>query len=138
MTPTLYGRWQTRLLLLGSIGVIVTVFFGYLYKDYLTTFSLLSYIVIFGFIWDSLYQYIQSFRWDRDWPPAFQFAAGVAEGLFLWLLTRFVDLPGVTGDLTWGRYLVHYAAVWLITFLASQSLLRLVYPRWRFRGGQWL
>lgn len=24
------------------------------------------------------------------------------------------------------------------TFLASQSLLRIVFPNWRYRGGQWL
>ena len=31
---------------------------------------------------------------------------------------------------------IHYWAVWLATFLASQSIMRIIFPRWRFFGGR--
>lgn len=148
MTPTLMGRWQTRLFLLGTIGFLITLFFGWRFEDYVTPIIILLYVIAMGIVWDILYTYIQTYRWDRDWPPAYQLFAGLWEGLFLWLLigTGFLwgilgpsELPGIsTGSITVSQFISHYATVWVFTFVASQSLLRLIFPRWRFRGGQWL
>jgi len=150
MTPTLWGRWQTRLWLLATIGLFVTLIFAYLYQQSpetidQTPFVLLAYILGFGFIWDIIYNQIQQYRWDRDWPPTFQLGAGILEGLFIWLLVWLwprlqagSPLPGIRPDLMFGQFVAHYATVWVTTFLASQSLLRIIYPRWRYRGGQWL
>src|SRR5438034_9934158 len=94
MTPTLLGRWQTRLLLLATIGLLVTLVFGRIYGDFRTPLAVLAYVLLFGFVWDILYNFLQTFRWDHDWPPAFQLLAGIVEGLFLWVLLVWVRLPG--------------------------------------------
>ena len=64
MTPTLFGRWQTRFLILITVGLLETLFFGWLYQDYVTTASILAYVLVIGFVWDILYQFLQTFRWD--------------------------------------------------------------------------
>ena len=140
MTPTLWGRWQTRIWLLGIIGSFVTLLFAYFYNS-LTPFLILAYVLIVGLILDLVYNFLQKFRWDRDWPPTFQLGAGIVEGGLVWGLIQFwpdlIAIPGQSG-LTFGQFFAHYTTVWVITFLASQSLLRILYPRWRYRGGQWL
>lgn len=141
MTPTLFGRWQTRLLLLSTVGVLVTLPFwlGYprpganpLY------FLVLVYVAVFGLVWDLLYNYLQKFRWDRDWPGAFQLLAGIWEAIFIGLLIVMrAPLPGIA-RLDLRTFALHYSLVWLAIYIASQSLMRILFPRWRFRGGQWL
>ena len=142
MTPTLAGRWQTRLLLLGTAGVIVTLIFGWIYGDSRSPLALLFYVLLLGFAWDALYHLLQGFRWDGDWPPLFQFAGGIAEGLLIWWLATggfFRDgLPGISPNLSFARFFWHYATVWFVTFVFSQGLLKVIFPRWRFHGGQWI
>ena len=142
MTPTLLGRWQTRLLLMETVGLVITLlfcggFFGN--EESAIFFWLLQYIVVLGLGWDYLYIQIQTFRWDQDWPAALQWLAALWEGLFLILLREVatIELPG-TEDWNSGLFIVHYSFVWIAVFITSQSLMRLVFPRWRFRGGQWL
>jgi hypothetical protein len=139
MTPTLFGRWQTRILLLGSYGLLVTLFFVWRYEGSYTPLALLGYVIVFGLVWDVLYQWTQRFRWDSDWPPAFQLMAGIIEAAFLWLLIQILgeQLPGVD-PLSFGRFAAHYWSVWTVAFLLSQGPMRIWFPRWRFNGGQWL
>jgi hypothetical protein len=149
MTPTLYGRWQTRFLLLSTIGLAVTLLFGHLFTqpDYMTPVILLGYVLGFGLGWDWFYMYLQSYRWDRDWPPLFQLAAGLWEAVFLWGCIQLfwiwqpfglTQLPGAAPGLTFSTFLLHYASIWIAVFLASQGLVRVIFPRWRFHGGEWL
>lgn len=142
MTPTLLGRWQTRLLLLATVGALITIPFA-LNLNSAIPFWILGYIAFFGvFFWDVLYDYIQKRRWDRDWPGVYQLAAGIWEAIFLAILLSILKniqfgLPGVlVFDL--GIFIFHYSCVWLGIYIASQSIMRLIFPRWRFRGGQWL
>jgi hypothetical protein len=142
MTPTLRGRWQTRLLLLGTVGLVVTLIFGHLIGDLRTPLVLLGSVLLLGWGWDVLYHYLQSWRWDRDWPPAFQVAAGVGEGVAVWVLidasrSLIGGLPGVAATLTPAQFAAHYATVWFTTFLCTQGPLRVILPRWRYRGGEW-
>lgn len=141
MTPTLLGRWQTRLLLLATVGALITVPFA-LNLGNAAPFWNLGYIAFFGvFFWDVLYDYIQKRRWDRDWPGVYQLAAGIWEAIFLAILLSILKniqfgLPGVqVYDL--GIFIFHYSCVWLGIYIASQSIMRLIFPRWRFHGGQW-
>ncbi len=138
MTPTLRGRWETRGLLLATIGVGVTAVFGLLFGSFGPPFALLGYVLALGLGWDALYNVVQTYRWDHDWPPIFQLAAGIVEAALIWGLLQAVGLPGVDAGLTLGRFAAHYGSVWLLTFLFAQGPLRLLFPRWRFRGGQWL
>ncbi len=142
MTPTLLGRWQTRLLLLLTVGVLITLpfFWGkFGGKSGPVFFFVLGYVAVFGFVWDWVYNYLQQFRWDADWPAVFQLLAGVWEGVFLALLFSLFELPGVPRqEFSLGVFILHYSFVWLGVFLVSQSLMRILFPRWRFKGGQWL
>ena len=141
MTPTLNGRWQTRFFLLGAVGLPVTAVFALLYGS-LTPFVLLLYMSLLGPGWDVLYNALQRRRWDRDWPPLFAWLAGVGEGVMIWLLVSLFrrggeTLPGVAAGLTFGRFAAHYLVVYSLMWMASHSLLPVLFPRWRFRGGQW-
>ena len=145
MTPTLIGRWQTRLLLIGILGSLITLFFGWFYRDLAGSFKLLGYVLAVGLMGDVIYQFIQTFRWDEDWPTLFQLLTGLAEGAFLWGVIRLVrwdefgllGLPGV-GAVSFDRFFWHYFAVWLAIFLMTQGPLQVLFPHWRFFGNQWL
>jgi hypothetical protein len=141
MTPTLFGRWQTRILLFATVGVLVSLpfYLGYIGSGAgIAYFCVLGYIGVFGLVWDLLYIYIQQFRWDRDWPAAFQLLAGIWEAIFFFVVAKLIPLPGVPPTLTIGGFLLHYSLVWLAIFTASQSIMRILFPFWRFKGGQWL
>lgn len=141
MTPTLIGRWQTRLFLFATIGVLVTLAFVILQigdQPRSIYFWILGYITCFGFLWDILYIKLQQFRWDRDWPGAFQLLAGIGEALFLVTLIKMIGLPGISpSKFNLGLFIFHYSCVWIAIFITSQSLIRILFPQWRFRGGQW-
>ncbi|MBD2664169.1 hypothetical protein B6N60_03798 [Richelia sinica FACHB-800] len=144
MTPTLLGRWQTRILLLSTVGVLVSIPFaiGLIGPGANTVyFAILAYVAIFGLAWDILYNYLQKSRWDRDWPAVYQLFAGIWEMVFVFCgvkLFAFLPIPIPDDELSIGIFLLHYSCVWLAVFISSQSLMRIIFPRWRFRGGQWL
>ncbi|AFY55135.1 hypothetical protein Riv7116_2629 [Rivularia sp. PCC 7116] len=144
MTPTLFGRWQTRLLLLFTVGLFVSLPFaigvlGSPASD--VYFWILFYVAIFGLGWDVVYDQIQKYRWDRDWPAVYQLFAGIWEFIFIVCGVKFLGflptpIPKEELPLFWVFF--HYFVVWLAVFLASQSLMRILFVRWRFFGGQWL
>lgn len=149
MTPTLSGRWQTRLLLLSTLGMYITLSFGYFVTspDYTTPLLLLGCVTIIGFLWDILYIFLQGYRWDNDWPAIFQVASGIIEGIFLWGLIQtdsfrelisFINLPDVSLDLGFAAFASHYMIVWLSVFIATQGPLRVILLRWRYHGGEWI
>ncbi|MCU0541811.1 MAG: hypothetical protein MUE44_06420 [Oscillatoriaceae cyanobacterium Prado104] len=140
MTPTLFGRWQTRLFLLATVGILVTLpfYLGLINsKPSSIYFWVLGYVALFGIGWDMLYIYLQHFRWDRDWPGAFQFIAGIWEAIFVAVLITIIGLPGIPKeDFDLAAFALHYSLVWLAIYLASQTVMRILFPYWRFRGGQ--
>jgi hypothetical protein len=141
MTPTLFGRWQTRLLLLATVGVLATLPFslGIIGPGASPEFFwILGYVALFGVVWDILYNYLQKLRWDRDWPGAFQLLAGIWEAIFIACILVLFGLPNVTRELPLILFIIHYSLVWLSVYLASQTLMRILFPRSRFKGGQWL
>jgi hypothetical protein len=141
MTPTLFGRWQTRLLLLATVGVLITLPFslGIIGSGASSEFFwILGYVALFGLLWDVLYNYLQKFRWDRDWPGAFQLLAGIWESIFIAAVVKLFGLPNVPQELPINGFIFHYSLVWLGFYIASQTLMRILFPRWRFKGGQWL
>lgn len=143
MTPTLVGRWQTRLLLLSTVGLAVTVGYSAWFArggsgaEPLAPLRLLGWVALLGLLWDALYSWLQEFRWDGDWPWAFHVVAGVAEGVTLFLLLRAGALPGVEyqdGDGL--RVAAHYGSVWVLASCCQLGPLRALWPRWRFTGGR--
>ncbi|MBD1851994.1 hypothetical protein [Leptolyngbya sp. FACHB-711] len=142
MTPTLYGRWQTRIFLLCTIGLLVTWIFasgwagtpaGSIY------YWVLLYVGIIGLAWDVLYNFLQQYLWDHDWPGLLQFFAGIAEGILIAILFQVDILPHLDRAAFHFRpFVLHYGAVWLAVYLTSWMVMRLLFPRWRFRGGEWM
>ncbi|MBK4728336.1 hypothetical protein JJD41_00295 [Oxynema sp. CENA135] len=137
MTFTLFGRWQTRIFLISTVGVLVTVPFAAIASYSSLTFLLiLFYLTLLGLIWDGLYNFLQQFKWDRDWPGIFQLFAGIWEALFLITLIKSIGLPLIPKTLAIPIFVVHYTCVWLAIYLSSQILMKLLFPHWRFHGGR--
>ena len=134
MTPTLTGRWQTRLALLATLGVVVTALFALAYAN-LAFVVVLVYVALFGVVWDVIYIALQQYRWDRDWPAAFQVLNGLVEGVVLYLAITQLGLPGVPRDLPLPVFVAQYGLVWLVVFLWTQGPMRALFPFWRFHGG---
>ena len=137
MTPTLLGRWQIRLFLLATVGLIISLVVGLIVKDFVTPLFALLYVFLFGVLWDLLYQFITTFRWDRDWPTCYQVAAGVIEGVLVWGLILTRKLPGIPEPPPFIVFLIQYGAIWLSIFVLTQGPLRVLWLKWRYQGGQW-
>lgn len=132
MTPTLLGRWQIRIFLLSTVGLVISLLVGGTIGkgDFSLPLLGLLYVLIVGCILDVLYQYILSFRWDADWPTSFQVVAGVLEGLLVWFLLPSSKVLAI--------FLWQYGSIWLMMFILTQGPLRLLWPKCRYQGGEWL
>ena len=97
VTPTLAGRWQTRAALLAVVGIPVCYLYGRAWNDTQTPLTMLVYVLALGLAWDVLYQVIQSYRWDQDWPAYIQAGACLWEAAALWLLLGADALWGLAG-----------------------------------------
>lgn len=136
VTPTLLGRWQTRLYVLATWGVFISLLFWLAFRGG-PFFAVLIYVLLFGWLFDIGYILLQKLRWDRDWPAVFQFLAGVFEGVVIYGFISTTGLPGIAaGSVSLGVFVAHYGLVWLVTFLWVQGPMRVWFPWWRFRGGR--
>lgn len=137
MTPTYFGRIQTRFLLLATVGTFITIFYAILAAllfgpiTFFIPFILLILVAVFGIFWDLIFNYAQKLRWDRDWPPAFSFIAAFIEMLPVMLIALLLNVNPIF-------FLFHYWTVWWATFFMALGPMRVIFPRWRFRGGQWI
>ncbi len=138
MTPTLLGRWQIRIFLLATVGLLISFLVGLsIGGKFQIPLLALLYVLLFGLLWDVLYQVITSYRWDRDWPTSFQVAAGVLEGALVWGLILTKMLPGIAEPPPFIVFLIQYGAIWLSIFVLTQGPLRIFWMNWRYQGGQW-
>lgn len=147
MIPTLRGRIQTRLfavLVIGGIWTaIVTPVLPAMPSDlegggsYGMTFSILIAVAVLGVLWELLYHYLQQWRWEKDWPTQFGLLTGINEAVLVGLLLRAGLVPGVDDPgppvATW---LTHFATTWIVIFLFLNGPMKVVFLRWRFRGGR--
>lgn len=164
MTPTLIGRWQTRIFLLATVGVLVSLpfvrgvfrvgaglgsswdpflLFGLLQDRVIPIrdtgfFWVLVYVGIFGLAWDMLYTYLQRYFWDHDWPGVVQLGAAILEGLWVMILIKTIGLPNTDPEILISLFWYHYSVVSFAAFLFSWGGMRILFPRSRFRGGAWL
>ena len=142
MTPTLLGRWQTRIFLLFTVGFVVTLPFVFSqgrFQPNFIYFWILFYLGLLGLIWDILYNFLQQFFWDRDWPGVMQLLAAIFEAIVLILIIKFWGLPYINPDrFQLHLFITHYSVVWLSIYFSSWTLMRLLFPQWRFRGGEWI
>ncbi len=147
MTPTLLGRWQTRVFLFALWGIPVTLLFGLVFGGKRYTMLVLLTAFVIGVLLDVLYTFLQRLRWNRDWPPMFVMMTGIFE--FLVLLVLFFSLGRLLLEVPgWARFiprqprlrlfLMHYLLVWVPMFLMMFGGMHVLSPKWRFHGGQWL
>ena len=140
MTPILLGRWQTRIFLASTAGVVITIIFGLAYDRLQELSVLLLDVTLLGLVLDIFYTQLQLFRWDNDWPPAFHVLTGILEGALIWFLVKnpiFWDrLPGMAHLLTFRQFLAHYSTVFIVTFFINWNLMKVIFPHWRYRGGR--
>lgn len=156
MTPTLFGRIQTRifaLVLVGGIwtllitpflpvtgGLVITEFSGSGLTDiYEVTFTVLLAVIVLGVLWELPYHLLQQFRWEKDWPTFFGFITFVNEGLLVYVLA----VTGVLGskvetvvDNEPQAYVILFLTTWIVVFLFVNGPIRILTPRYRFRGGR--
>ena len=133
MTPTLDGRWQSRIFILGTVGLIITLLYGAALDNMTTPLLVLLVVIVAGLLWDVLYTFIQTFRWDQDWPPAFVLFTGIFEGIVTAIIIHLI--PGFPLP-TIEQFILHYVLVWIATYIMLFSFMRVLFPRWRFRGGR--
>ncbi len=147
MTPTIIGRIQTRLFLLGTVGVLWTLLIG----PFLTTlvddstlgdiyrlaFGALVLVGLVGIVWELIYHGIQQYRWEKDWPTLFGLIQGIPEGVVVAVLLG-AGLPWDVGDVPTGAFTVHFITTWVLVWLAANGPMRVIFIRWRFRGGRLL
>jgi hypothetical protein len=140
MTFTLFGRWQLRVLLLSTVGLLLTIAIAIKSGAFIAgqTFMTLLYLGIFGVMWDLGYHQLQRLRWDGDWNGLLQMGGAIWEGIFLITVIKIIGLPGIErAEFNLPGFIVFYTILTLFNFLTANSLLRILSPYSRFNGGQW-
>jgi hypothetical protein len=146
MTPTMIGRIQTRIFLVLVIGVpwtlIVSNFLpntdgASLSTVYRATFTALAVVLVVGLVvWEPIYQALQQYRWERDWPSVFALVTVVNEGIVAYFITKAIGpLPG-DADIPVSTFIVHILTTWVLMWLFVVGPIRVIFPRYRFRGGR--
>lgn len=141
MTPTLMGRLQTRIVVVLVVGLAWTLLVvpflpsggASISEVYGTTIRAVFLTAVLGAIlWEPLYHFVQQFRWEKDWPTGLGLVTGLPEGLMVYyVLSGFGDVPGWT-------FFWHFLTTWLLIWFVLNGPLRVLLPRWRFRGGRFL
>jgi hypothetical protein len=136
VVPTLIGRIQTRLFLLATVGVVVTLLVVPLLGGELGTGLLvLLAVAVLGVLWELLYHFLMQFRWEKDWPTLFGLLTLVPEGLLLFFLLRSGAIgidPVPPASAFWTQFIL----VWIAAWLVANGPMRVPFIRWRFRGGR--
>ena len=142
MVPTLYGRIQTRFVLLIVVGgiwtLIITPFLPTgqpLSASYRTTFLVLLTVLVLGVLWEFVYHGLQQFRWEKDWPTFFGLLTMINEGILVWLLLNASVVPGID-SVPPSAFLIQFITTWLVVWLVANGPVQIFFSRWRFRGGR--
>lgn len=145
MVPTLFGRLQTRLVLLAVVGGLVTAGLAPvlpvavpLADRYRAAYSLLAAVAVLGLGWELVYQFLMQWRWEKDWPTLLGLLTLVPEGALVWWANRAGALPGLPAPVPPLAFAVDFVAVWLAVWLVANGPLRVPFLRWRFSGGRFL
>jgi hypothetical protein len=142
MVPTLNGRIQTRIVLLATVGSVLTLLvtpllpihapLGTAYK---TTFIILATVIVVGIGWECIYHFLMQWRWEKDWPTSFGLVTLIPEGALVWVLLSAKLIPGVKG-MPGAAFVIDFLVVWIGTWLVANGPMRVPFLRWRFRGGR--
>lgn len=144
LTPTLAGRIQTRLFLVVVIGIPWTIIAappiaaasGVSVGDmYAVGFAALLWVGVIGIGWELVYHALQQLRWEKDWPTFFGLVTGLPEGLLILLLLA-AGAPADLGPIPVFPYIALFGTTWVLIWLVANGPMRLVFIRWRYRGGR--
>ena len=94
---------------------------------YAGAFEALVAVGVLGVLWELAYHAAQQYRWEKDWPTLFGLVTALNEGLLVWLVVD--GIPGST-------FTVHFLTTWLVLFAWVHTGMRILFPRWRYRGGR--
>lgn len=138
MTPTLIGRLQTRAFVTLLIGVPWTIVLAAPLSGLTVGRGLIVVITmgVVGLGWEAIYHWLMGFRWEKDWPSLLGLVTGVNEAIFLGLLLRLGLVAGVSPGPSLGTFIVHFFTTWLLIWGWLQGPMKVLDPRWRFRGGR--
>lgn len=152
MTPTLFGRIQTRLIMMATIGVIWTAIIGpflprpsvagqsiALNDMYKALFTAVLVVAIVGVVWELIYHGLQQFRWEKDWPTIYGLFLGITEGIVAYLILNAglpwdQRPPGQSFPLP--AFLIMFITLWVIIWAFTNGPMQIISLRWRFRGGR--
>lgn len=142
MVPTLAGRLQTRVFLLATVGLALTILVtpvlptsAPLGAAYRASLGVLAAVTVLGLGWELVYHGLQQFRWEKDWPTGLGLVTGANEGLLVWGLVHAGAVPGADG-LSAAPFLLHFAVVWIGVWASANGPMRVPFLRWRFHGGR--
>ncbi|GAA3030031.1 hypothetical protein [Streptosporangium longisporum] len=143
MVPTLLGRVQTRLFMLATLGVLVTLLIvpvlpgssGPLSGRYADGLLLVVAVAVLGVVWELIYHFLMQFRWEKDWPTSFGLLTLIPEGLVLYFLLRS-GAVGFIDPIPPAAFWTHFTVVWVCIWLVTNGPMRVPFIRWRFRGGR--
>jgi hypothetical protein len=140
MTSTYFGRVQTRLFVVFTVGLlwalVLTPFLSLPSGDaYKVTLTTLGWVALLGVVvWEPVFHFLQQFRWEKDWPAMFLLLQVVPEAV---LVRVVLDRTLTTSEpVGMGTFVLHFATTWLLIFLFLQGPMRVPFLRWRFRGGR--
>lgn len=151
MTPTLIGRIQTRILVILLVGVPWTLVFGFLIPAdrgsqgrlealgslYQHMFLAILVVLILGVvIWDSVWHFLQQYRWENDWPILFALLVVVPEGILAYVALRLIGLETDEVSVGFGGFAAHILTTWFLMWSFLIGPIRAVLIRYRFRGGR--
>ncbi|MDL9938258.1 hypothetical protein QSJ18_16010 [Gordonia sp. ABSL1-1] len=143
MLPTLWGRIQTRVLVLGILGGLWTIILAPFLPDdaplatsYQVAFTVLVTVIVLGIAWEFLYHLLQQFRWEKDWPTLFGLLTAINEGIAVWLFLKYVPVLPDDVELTPLVFCIQFISTWLLVWIVVNGPLRVPFPHWRFQGGR--
>ena len=138
MTPTLFGRLQTRVVVTLVVGglwtlLVTPILPGGAAGRFGMTFLILATVAGLGVGWELVYHGLQQFRWEKDWPTMLGLVTALNEGVAVWLVLNLADR-----DVPGSAFLVHLVTTWLVIWIFVSGPIRVLFPRWRFRGGRFV
>jgi hypothetical protein len=141
VTPVLFGRIQTRLFLLATVGLVWTIIVtplltlissASLSQLYQATLLALVLTGVIGILWECLYHFLMQFRWEKDWPAIFILLESIPESFVVFFVLQQL-LSFNVPPLAFG---IDFYTTWIVVFLVSHGPMRVPFIRWRYRGGR--
>ena len=111
-------------------------FSGVAADRYPATLLGLAVVLVIGLaIWEHLYHFLQSFRWERDWPTLFALLVVIPEAILAWFVFREL-VPASVTTADGSTFTTHIVSTWIVMWLFALGPIKVLFIRWRFNGGR--